>query len=137
MPASVAAGTTTPDPWKQVPLMVGDWIDYAGTVYKINPLGPNTAANMWVSVHTVVAHLGVRTTLGTQPAYIYVESFLFGVGDRNGGPTVSAGITLPPPSPRRPQPGSPWWRSPLTPTRPCQQGRPKPPKRGYLWHRRR
>lgn len=94
MPAKGApngALDTSPDPWKQVPLKVGDWIDYSGTVYKINPLGPNTAANMWVSLHTVVAHLGIRTTLGSQPSYIFVESFLFGVGDRNGNPTVSAG----------------------------------------------
>ncbi len=94
MPAKAAPnapGDTTPDPWKQVPLMVGDWVDYGGTVFKINPLGPNTAANMFISCHTVTAHLGIRTALGTQPAYIAVEGFLFGVGDRNGGPTVNAG----------------------------------------------
>ncbi|MHB8069308.1 MAG: hypothetical protein ACYDIC_15560 [Desulfobaccales bacterium] len=91
-----APGDTSPDPWKQVPLKVGDWVDYGGTLFKINPLGPNTPANMFVSVHTVVAHLGIKTAPGTQPAYIFVEGFLFGVGDRTGGPTVNAGA---PPTP--------------------------------------
>lgn len=94
MPVKVAPnapGDTTPDPWKQVPLKVGDWIDYGGTLFKIDPIGPNTAANMFVSIHTISAHLGIRTVLGTQPSYIAVESFIFGVGDRAGGPTVSAG----------------------------------------------
>jgi hypothetical protein len=91
-----APGDTTPDPWKMVPLMVGDWVDFAGTVFKINPLGPNTAANTFVSVHTLDAHLTVKTSPGTNPAYVRVEGLIFGVGDRNGGPTVSAGS---PPTP--------------------------------------
>jgi hypothetical protein len=99
MPASTGPGTTIPDPYKQVPLMVGDWIDYSGTLMQIDPLipagtvpGRNDPANMFVSVHTLTAHLGVRTALGTQPAYTRVEEFLFGVGDAaNTGPTV-AGI---------------------------------------------
>jgi hypothetical protein len=91
-----APGDTTPDPWKMVPLMVGDWVDFAGTVFKINPLGPNTAANTFVSIHTLDAHLTVKTTPGTNPAYVRVEGFMFGVGDRNGGPTVSAGSPLTP-----------------------------------------
>lgn len=88
MPASGGAGTTTPDPYKQVPLKVGDWVDVSGTLMKIDQAGPNTAANMFLSVHTLTAHLGVKTQPGTQPAYVRVEGFLFGVGDRNGGPTV-------------------------------------------------
>jgi hypothetical protein len=91
MPASAGAGTTTPDPYKQVPLMVGDWVDYSGTLMKIDSAGPTRPVNMFVSVHTLTAHLGVKTAPGTQPAYIRVEEMLFGVGDRNGGPTV-AGI---------------------------------------------
>ena len=82
------------DPTKQVPLMVGDWVDYAGTVFKINPLGPNTAANTFVSVHTLTAHLTVKTAPNTNPAYIRVEGLLFGVGDGspvNPGPVVLAG----------------------------------------------
>jgi len=91
-----APGDTTPDPWKQVPLKVGDWIDYSGTLMKINPAGPNTPANMFMSLHTIGAHLGIKTFPGTQPCYIGVEEFIFGVGDRNGGPTVNAGA---PPTP--------------------------------------
>jgi len=79
------------DPRKQVPLMVGDWVDYAGTMFKINPLGPNTAANSFISVYGLTAHLSIKTAPGTNPAYIAVEGFGFGVGDRNGNPTVNAG----------------------------------------------
>jgi hypothetical protein len=89
MPASAGADTTQPDPYKQVPLMVGDWIDFSGTLLKINPAGPNTAANMFVSVHSLTAHLGIKTTPKTNPAYIRVEELLFGVGNAgNNGPTV-------------------------------------------------
>jgi hypothetical protein len=96
MPASSAAGTTTPDPWQQVPLMVGDWVDISGTVFKIAPLGPDTPVNQYLSVHTLTAHLGIKTAPGTQPAYVRVEGLIFGVGDGAGGPTVSAGSPLTP-----------------------------------------
>jgi hypothetical protein len=96
MPASGGPGTTTPDPYKQVPLMVGDWVDFAGTVFKINPLGPNTAANTFVSIYSLTAHMSVKTTPGTTPAYVRVEEMLFGVGDGAGGPTVNAGIPATP-----------------------------------------
>jgi hypothetical protein len=94
MPTSGGAGTTTPDPYKQVPLKVGDWVNFSGTLMKINQTGPNTAANMFMAVHSLTAHLSVKTQPGTQPAYVRVEEFLFGVGDGNPniqGPTV-AGI---------------------------------------------
>ena len=96
MPASAGPGTTTPDPYKQVPLMVGDWVDFAGTVFKINPLGPNTAANTFVSIYSLTAHMSVKTTPGTVPAYVRVEEMLFGVGDGAGGPTVNAGVPATP-----------------------------------------
>lgn len=92
MPASGAAGSTTPDPYKQVPLMVGDWVDFAGTVFKINPLGPNTAANTFVSIYSLTAHMSVKTQPNTVPAYVRVEEMLFGVGDGSGGPAVLAGV---------------------------------------------
>jgi hypothetical protein len=79
------------DPRKQVPLMVGDWVDYAGTMFKINPAGPNTPANMFISIYGLTAHLGIKTLPGTTPFYIAVEGFGFGMGDRNGNPTVAAG----------------------------------------------
>jgi hypothetical protein len=82
---------TSPDPYRMVPLAVGDWVDVGGTIFKIDPLGGNGPANTYISAHTVGAHLGIRTAPGTVPAYVATEEFLFGVGDRNGGPTV-AGI---------------------------------------------
>ena len=81
-----------------VPLMVGDWVDYSGTLFKINPFGPNTPENSFVSIHTLTAHLGIKTAPGTTPAYIRVEGFIFGVGDPNNGPIVNAGD---PPQPIR------------------------------------
>lgn len=91
MPASAAPGTTTPDPYEQVPLMPGDWVSVSGTLFKINPTGPASLGNQYLSVHSLTAHLGIKTAPGTTPAYVRVEEFLFGVGDGNGGPTV-AGI---------------------------------------------
>lgn len=79
---------TSPDPYRMVPLAVGDWVDVGGTIFKIDPNLGNGPRNQYISAHTVAAHLGMRTAPGTVPAYIQTEEFLFGVGDRNGGPTV-------------------------------------------------
>jgi hypothetical protein len=92
MPAVIDVVAGSPDPRLQVPLMVGDWVDVSGTIFKINPGGDNTPANQFLSVHSLTAHLGIKTAPGTDPAYVRVEEFLFGVGDGSGtGPTV-AGI---------------------------------------------
>jgi hypothetical protein len=40
-----AAGDTTPDPWKQVPFMVGDFVSFSGNLYKIDPSAPVTPFN--------------------------------------------------------------------------------------------
>ena len=40
-----APGVTTPDPWRQVPFMVGDFVAYSGNLYKINPSAPVTPFN--------------------------------------------------------------------------------------------
>ncbi len=48
MPAAAApnvTGVTTPDPWKQVPFMVGDFVAFSGNLYKINPNAPVTPFN--------------------------------------------------------------------------------------------
>jgi hypothetical protein len=87
MPAPGGAAGS-PDPTKQVPLMVGDWVNFSGTLLKIDPLIGNTIANMFVSVHTLTAHLGIQTLPGVKPAYVRVEVMLFGVGP-----------ILPPPAP--------------------------------------
>jgi hypothetical protein len=68
------------DATKQVPLMVGDWVDFSGTLMKIVQAGVNTPANMFMSVHSLTAHLGIQTAPGTDPAYVRVEEFLIGVG---------------------------------------------------------
>lgn len=81
MPAP--APGVTPDSRLQVPLMVGDWVDFSGTLMKLNPLGNNSPANMFVSVHTLTANLGIQTAPGTNPAYIRVEEMLFGSGPSN------------------------------------------------------
>ena len=70
----------TPDSRLQMPLMVGDWVDFSGTLMKLDPLGNNLPANMFVSVHSLTAHLGIQTTPGSNPAYIRVEAFVFGSG---------------------------------------------------------
>jgi hypothetical protein len=48
MPAAAAPnppGATTPDPWKQVPFMVGDFVTFAGNLVKTDPGAPITPFN--------------------------------------------------------------------------------------------
>jgi hypothetical protein len=87
MPAPGTAGATT-NPTKQVPIMVGDWVDFSGTLCKINAAGPNIAANMYMSVHTLIVDVGVYTAPGVPPAYLAIEVILIGTGG-----TPPAGIT--------------------------------------------
>jgi len=63
-------GTGATDQSKWVPLMVGDWVDYTGNLMKIDPAGPNTQDNMFISAHTVIANLGIYTSPGSLPSYI-------------------------------------------------------------------
>ncbi len=89
-PAAADADPTLPDPRKQVPLMIGDQVIYSGTLYKINPLAvvtdpvtgasipDNTAANTYISAHTVEDVLGIFTAPGVPPAYVYIEEMLIG-----------------------------------------------------------
>jgi hypothetical protein len=94
MPAVPQVLAGGPDPRQMVPLMKGDWVNVSGTVFKIDPAGLDTFQNQYLSVHTLNAHLGIKTAPGTKPAYIAVEELIFGVGDGNPnvpGPTV-AGI---------------------------------------------
>ena len=67
-----AIGTSCPpDPTRQVPFEVGDFIDYMGTL-KVDSKGA------YISAHTLIAHLGVYTTPGTMPAYLSIEMELQG-----------------------------------------------------------
>ncbi|MFL5308869.1 MAG: PKD domain-containing protein [Myxococcales bacterium] len=63
-----------PDARQQVPFMVGDWIDYSGTVAK------DSLGNVYVTAHTITAQLGIYTAPGVQPAYVSVETILLGSG---------------------------------------------------------
>jgi hypothetical protein len=100
MPAAPGGpGTTTPDPWKQVPLRVGDVIDFSGTLYKFettdpyhNALLPATApANMYISAHTLEADLGIFTAPGVKPCYVRVEALTIPTAQIVNQPLVSGG----------------------------------------------
>ncbi len=116
MPASTAPGTTTPDPWKKIPLMLGDYIAYSGVLYKVNPFAPISPAIPWkqqtyISANTVsVDKLAVYTQPGTAatagPAYLHLDRMVIG----NGGapvvvpPNLGIGLlggTIPLPEPRQ------------------------------------
>ncbi|MDH4083833.1 MAG: hypothetical protein OEV99_09210 [Nitrospira sp.] len=66
------------DSTKQVPLKVGDHITFAGT------LARDTAGD-YVSVHTLVADIGIYTQPGSNPAYVTLEESLLGTR----GPTAT------------------------------------------------
>jgi hypothetical protein len=117
MPAAAspnAAGVTTPDPWKQVPFMVGDFVAFSGNLYKIDPnvpvtpfnpgapVGPNNRPmnqQFYVSATTVQAEkVEVVTAPGTVangqgPAYMTIFRGKIGTG-----PSVTsrgASLTVP------------------------------------------
>jgi hypothetical protein len=80
MPPSPAAGATQPDPWKQAPFMVGDYVLYAGVLYSNNPKAFLNSAipinqQTYISANTVTAaNLMIYTSPGrigrVGPAYI-------------------------------------------------------------------
>jgi hypothetical protein len=65
------------DPAKQAPFMVGDYIDYAGTLAK-------DEKGLYISAHTVVAALGIFTPPNGPIAYAAVDLALIGTF----GPTI-------------------------------------------------
>jgi hypothetical protein len=86
-----AAPGPTGDPTKQAPLRVGDTVDYAGTLYKINPFLAFTAATSYISVHTLEADLGVFTQPGVTPCYVRVEALTIPTAQTRNTPPVFAG----------------------------------------------
>ena len=60
-----------PDATQQAPFVVGDFIDFQGTL-KFDSKGP------YISAHTIVAHVGIYTSPGTMPAYAAIEMELQG-----------------------------------------------------------
>ena len=72
LPCSPAAGVACPpDPTRQAPFEVGDFIDYMGTL-KVDSRGA------YISAHTLIDHLGIYTTPGAMPAYLSIEMELQG-----------------------------------------------------------
>ncbi|MDC8451009.1 MAG: hypothetical protein LV473_22045 [Nitrospira sp.] len=66
------------DPKKQVPLMVGDYITYQGTLASYpDPASPAQSIT-YVSTHTIEANLGIYTERDKDPAYVSIEPILIG-----------------------------------------------------------
>jgi hypothetical protein len=96
MPPSAAPGSTQPDPWKQAPFMVGDYVSYTGVLYSNNPkafLNPLVPINQqtYISANTVVApNLMIYTAPGRPgrvgPAYVQISGRMV-IG--NGGAPVA------------------------------------------------
>jgi hypothetical protein len=99
MPSSPAPGATQPDPWKQAPFMVGDFVVYTGVLYSNNPkafLNPTIPINQqtYISANTVTSgNLMIYTSPGrigrVGPAYIQISGRMV-IG--NGGDP----LTVPP-----------------------------------------
>lgn len=69
--------TTRPD--RQAPFVVGDYIDYSGTLsLETNLTEIPYASPYYISAHTINAHIGIYTYPGTKPAYVMIEGLLAG-----------------------------------------------------------
>jgi len=121
MPASSAPGATTPDPWKEAPLMVGDYVGYAGTMYLIQPnailsatiplnqqlyVSANTVGPDKVSIATAPCSGSSPCTGTAGPAYMQLARMVIGTGGVSETvlPNAALGIvggTLVLPEPRR------------------------------------
>jgi hypothetical protein len=100
-PQPNAPGNTTLDPWKMAPLMIGDYIAYAGTLYKNVPTAivTNFKTQTYISANTVgVDKLGIYTAAGTVatagPAYIQLARMVIGTGGNIKGVNISPNATL-------------------------------------------
>ncbi len=118
-----AAGDKTPDPWKPAPLMVGDYVAYAGVMYKNDPTAPINPAIPWnqqtyisantvgadkVAIYTAPCATGKENCTGdVGPAYMALARMVIGTGGVTPGtnvlPNATLGITggqIPLPEPR-------------------------------------
>lgn len=68
-----------PTPFRQAPMLVGDFINFAGTLAKSGP-GTAGSEDVYVSAHTISSNTAIFTQPGTVPAYVSVEVTLMGVG---------------------------------------------------------
>ena len=72
-PAVTAVGSTLPLSTKQAPFAIGDYITYSGTLLQGDGQGPNGSDT--ISVHTIVAKIGIFTEPGTLPVYLAIGHF--------------------------------------------------------------
>jgi hypothetical protein len=123
MPPSKAPGTTKPDPWKEAPFMIGDFVAYAGILYKNDPNSPINPAVPWnqqtyisantfgadkVALYTAPCASGKEKCTGSVgPAYMQLARMVIGTGGATPGtnvlPNASLGITggqIPLPEPK-------------------------------------
>ena len=84
-PAAAGAPQLSPNPFKQVPLEVGDYVTFSGTLVTdsanqptVGPF-PGTDAT-YVSAHTISDNVAVFTWPGTNPAYVTTEVTIIGTG---------------------------------------------------------
>lgn len=78
MPDPATALATDPISTEQAPFEVGDRIRYSGTVLRGDGQGPNGSDT--ISVHTIVANVGIFTQPNTLPAYLAIGEFGAGAG---------------------------------------------------------
>ena len=80
----VALPGVPPDATIQIPLEVGDWVSFAGTL--VNDSATPTAgpfpgtANTYISAHTITNNVAVYTWPNTDPAYVLIDTTLIGTG---------------------------------------------------------
>jgi hypothetical protein len=84
--AQIATSAADADSRKQVPFVVGDFINYTGTQI----VSDGSAATKTISVHTIQANVGAFTQPGSLPAYIWIEETIIGAD------AVAVGAGLPP-----------------------------------------
>jgi hypothetical protein len=73
---------------EQAPFMVGDYIDYVGTLAR-------DSAGYYISAHTIHAWLGIYTQPGTDPAYLILDDVLIRAGGQPIPDPNNPGATIP------------------------------------------
>jgi hypothetical protein len=123
MPPSAKPGTTKPDPWKEAPFMIGDFVAYSGVLLKNNPnahinpaipwnqqtyISANTVGADKVAIYTAPCAPGTEKCTGSVgPAYMQLARMVIGTGGNTNGinvlPNANLGIpggNIPLPEPR-------------------------------------
>ncbi|MFT4102830.1 MAG: hypothetical protein QM674_17705 [Burkholderiaceae bacterium] len=63
------------DPARKAPLRVGDYVTYAGMLVR----DPGSPGRFMVAAHALVADVGIYTSPGSNPAYVFIEEGLMGM----------------------------------------------------------